>query len=65
MQKVKKSDQKGEQSRSPPETVVVGSGTMPIADSSQGQSKQSTGVEKTKVQEVDMIDAVETFPGND
>jgi hypothetical protein len=65
MQKVKKSEQKGEQSGVPPETVVARSGTMPIADSSRGQSKQSTGVEKTKVREVDMIDAVETCPGDD
>jgi hypothetical protein len=65
MQKVKKSEQKGKPSGSPPETMVAGSGTVPIADSSQGQSKQSTGVEKTKVREVDMIDAVETCPSDD
>jgi hypothetical protein len=65
MQKIKKSERKGEQSGLPPETVVAGSGTMPIADLPQGQSKQSTGVEKTKVREVDMIDAVETCHSND
>jgi hypothetical protein len=65
MQKVKKSEHKGEQSGSSPATVVAGSGTMPISDSSQGQPRQSTGAEKTKEREVDMIDAVETGPSDD
>jgi hypothetical protein len=65
MQKAKKGEQKGEQSGSQPETVMAGSGMIPISDSSQGQSKQSTGMEKTKEREVDMIDAVETCPSDD